>query len=267
MAEKQEKGPGLFDRAAAALAARQERAQRTPHATVADGAKSAFTVFVGGFCPFLIAVILTISAGYYFNSLRGFQGDTQSIIAYGTAGIVEAVNLALFFVSAKAFWSGKTWHFMLALLIGLALTAISVIAQVLYLSNNLDAASLGKGADILAGLPLVGSVASTPLIIVTRALALHVAEFACAYVIARSAVSHKKVMQAQMDEQQEMIGAALGRAYIAFIQERMGAAGIPVETGTDGPATFPRLLAPGAGAEASNGNGSTRSASNGHKKA
>jgi hypothetical protein len=258
------KGPGLFDRGMAAYQGHrkrvQERAGSGAHATVADGAKSAFIVFVGGLCPFLVCIVLTVSAGYYFNALRPFTGDVQSVVAYGTAAIVELVNLALFFVSAKAFWSGKQWHFLAALTIGLMLTAISVIAQVLYLSNNLDAASLGKGADILAGLPLVGGLASTALIIVTRALALHVAEVACCYVIARSAVSHKKVMQAQLDEQQELVQAALGQAFISFLQERMGAAGIPLE-GADRTGLAPfRLPAPGAGAT----NGA--STGNGHKK-
>ena len=43
--------------------------QATPRvgATVADGIKTSFAVFVGGFCPFAILVILTISAGFYFN--------------------------------------------------------------------------------------------------------------------------------------------------------------------------------------------------------
>lgn len=202
---------------------------RTPYATVASGIKDAFTVFVGGFAPFAILVILTISAGYYFNSLRPFTGNVQSVVSYGTAGIVELVNLALFFVSAKAFWSGKTAHFITALICGLALTVISVIAQVLYLSNNLDQASIGQGASLLQGLPLVGSLASTATIIVTRALALHLAEFACCYVVARSAISHKKIMQAQIDEQAERVQIALGQAFIAFMNERMLQAGVSVE--------------------------------------
>ena len=201
--------------------AKQQEKGKAPYAVVAGPAKEAFTVFVGGFVPFAILVILTISAGFYFNALRPFTADTQSIVAYGTAAIVECGNLACFFVSSKAFWSGKTAHFMLALTIGLALTIISVIAQVLYLSNNLDAASIGKGADMLAGLPLVGSLASTSLIIVTRALALHVVEFACCYVIARSSVSHKKVMQAAIEQQTEKMMLQVGQQFIAFMNSRM----------------------------------------------
>lgn len=232
----------------------ESKQNKAPYATVASGVKDAFTVFVGGFAPFVILVILTVSAGYYFNSLKPFTGNVQSVVAYGTAGIVELVNLALFFVSAKAFWSGKTWHFLTAMTIGLALTAISVIAQVLYLSNNIDQASIGQGASLLQGLPLVGSLASTSTIIVTRALALHVAEFACCYVVARSSVSHKKVMQAQLDEQQEKVQLAMGRAFIAFMSDRMGEAGINLDESEGGEAssltTFrPRQL----------------SASNGHK--
>ena len=222
MATKQ----GMMDRLTAWNAGRlrkQQEQRKAAYATVASGVKDAFTVFCGGFLPFAILVILSISAGYYFNSLRGFSGDTQSLVAYGTAAIVECGNLALFFVSAKAFWSGKTAHFVLALLLGLGLTLISVIAQVLYLSNNLDAASIGKGASLLHGLPLLGSLASTATIIVTRALALHVVEFACCYVIARSSVSHRKVMQAMIDEQSEQMLLQLGQQYIAFLQSRMAA--------------------------------------------
>lgn len=229
---------------------------KAPYATVASGVKDAFTIFVGGAVPFAILVILTISAGYYFNSLKPFTLNVQSVVAYGTAAIVELVNLALFFVSAKAFWSGKTWHFLTALVIGLALTIISVIAQVLYLSNNLDAASIGEGANILQGLPLVGSLASTATIIVTRALALHVAEFACCYVVARSSVSHKKIMQAQIDEQQEKIQLAMGRAFIQFMNAKMLEAGVQVseESEAQGNSLIPFPGTNGA------------SASNGHKK-
>jgi len=184
--------------------------------TVADSFKTGFILFVGGVCPFAILLVLTISAGYYFNALRGFSADVQSIVAYGTAAIVELVNLALFFVSAKAFWSGKRAHFITALLIGLALTCISVIAQVLYLSNNLDKASLGTGAAILSTLPLVGGLASTALIIVTRALALHVAEFACCYVIARSSISHRKIIQAQQEQQEAELAMLEAQQYAAF---------------------------------------------------
>lgn len=196
----------------------QERGAIPPgvHATVADGAKSAFTVLVGGLAPFLIALILTISAGYYFNALQPFTFDVRSLVAYGTAAIVEAVNLALFFVSSKAFWSGKRSHFTTALVIGLALTIISVIAQVLYLSNNLDQASIGKGAQLLQGVPLVGALASTALIIVTRALALHVAEFACCYVVARSAVSHRKIIQAQQEQQEAELALMESAQYAQF---------------------------------------------------
>lgn len=193
----------------------------TNHVTVADGAKTAFVVFVGGFAPFAILVILTISAGYYFNALRGFSADIQSLVAYGTALIVELVNLALFFVSAKAFWSGKRSHFVTALIIGMMLTAISIIAQVLYLSNNLDMASIKAGAGVLAGVPLVGGIASTAFIIITRALALHVAEFACCYVVARAGVSHRKVMQARIEEQSEKMLLLLGDSFNAFMQQRM----------------------------------------------
>lgn len=232
--KKQQDAPGLGDRLAGwvdGLRTRKSDQGKAPYATVASGIKDAFTVFVGGAVPFAVLVILTISAGYYFNSLRPFSADVQSVVAYGTAAIVELVNLALFFVSAKAFWSGKTWHFLAALLIGLALTIISVIAQVLYLSNNLDQASIGQGASILQGLPLVGSLASTATIIVTRALALHVAEFACCYVVARSAVSHKKIMQAQIDQQQEQQMLAMGRAFISFMNAKMMEAGIDMGEG------------------------------------
>jgi signal transduction histidine kinase len=194
------------------------KTQKPPafNVTVADGVKTAFTVFVGGFCPFAILVILTISAGFYFNALRGFSADVQSVVAYGTALIVELVNLALFFVSAKSFWAGKTWHFVTALVLGMGLTIISVIAQVLYLTNNLDAVRLQAGATTLEGVPLIGGLASTSLIIITRALALHVAEFACCYVVARSAVSHRKLIQAQQEAQEAELALLEAQQFSEF---------------------------------------------------
>jgi hypothetical protein len=195
-----------------------QKLQQPPafNVTVADGVKTAFTIFVGGFCPFAILVILTISAGYYFNALRGFSADVQSVVAYGTALIVELVNLALFFVSAKSFWSGKTWHFITALVLGMSLTVISVIAQVLYLTNNLDAVRLQEGATTLQGVPLIGGLASTSLIIITRALALHVAEFACCYVVARSAVSHRKIIQAQQEAEEAELALLEAKQFSEF---------------------------------------------------
>ena len=186
------------------------------HITIADGAKSAFVVFVGGVCPFVILGILTISAGYFFNGLRPLSNDVQSLVAYGTALIVELVNLALFFVSARAFWSEKRAHFITALLIGIALTLISIVAQVLYLSTNLNAASLGQGTTVLQDVPLVGSLATTGLIIVTRALALHLAEFACCYVIARSSVNHRKLIQAQQETLEAELALLEAEQYALF---------------------------------------------------
>ncbi len=199
-------------------AASPKKPQQTPafNVTVADGVKTAFTVFVGGFCPFAILVILTISAGYYFNALRGFSADVQSVVAYGTALIVELVNLALFFVSAKSFWSGKTWHFVTTLVLGMSLTVISIVAQVLYLTNNLDAVRLQEGATTLQGVPLIGGLASTSLIIITRALALHVAEFACCYVVARSAISHRKIIQAQQEAQEAELALLEAQQFSEF---------------------------------------------------
>jgi hypothetical protein len=247
--------------------AKQQEKSKAPYATVAGGVKDAFTVFCGGCLPFAILVILTISAGYYFNSLKGFTGDTQSVVAYGTAAIVECGNLALFFVSSKAFWSGKTAHFLMALLIGLALTLISVIAQVLYLSNNTDQASIGAGADLLQGLPLVGSLASTATIIVTRALALHVVEFACCYIIARSSVSHKKIMQRAIEEQSEQMMLQVGQQFIAFMQARMPGATIEAAPAEAAPIEKPAnvLSLPHAPATpaAPNGHGQNGGASNG----
>jgi hypothetical protein len=183
---------------------------------VADGVKSTFILFVGGCCPFLILGILTISAGYYFNALRGFTGDDQSLVAYGTALIVELVNLALFFVSAKSFWSGKRWHFLTALIVGLALTVVSVTAQVLYLSNNLDLAALRQGASSLQGVPVLGALASDRLIIVTRAFALHLAEFACCYVLARSTISHRKLIQTMQEEQEAELALLEAQQFAEF---------------------------------------------------
>jgi hypothetical protein len=237
----------------------QERG-KAPYATVASGVKDAFTVFVGGFVPFAILVILTISAGYYFNSLRGFSGDVQSVVAYGTAAIVEAGNLALFFVSSKAFWSGKPAHFVTALVLGLALTVISVVAQVLYLSNNLDQASIGQGAALLAGLPLVGSLASTATIIVTRALALHVVEFAACYVIARSSVSHKKIMQQAIEQQSEKMLLQIGEQFISFMEARMQNATVtPDRPAIEAdPLKLPELPAGEGSSSAGNGNGHSK---------
>jgi len=253
--EPTEKTPGTMERVFNPLLDRHQKhkeAVKGPYATVASGVKDGFVVFVGAVVPFGILVILTISAGYYFNSLRDWNGDTRSLVAYGTAAIIEFVNLALFFVSSKAFWSGKSGHFLAALIAGLSLTVISVVAQVLYLSNNIDKASLGQGATLLHGLPLIGSLASTSIIIVTRALALHVAEFACCYVIARSAGSHKKVMQAQLDQQQEAVQLAMGQAFIAFMNTKMLEAGVQIaEEG--GSAGYGLIRFPGTTGEDRNG--------------
>jgi hypothetical protein len=57
-----------------------------------------------------------------------------------------------------------------------------------------------------------------------------VVEFACCYVIARSSVSHRKVMQAMIDEQSEQMLLQLGQQYIAFMQSRMAATALETNT-------------------------------------
>ncbi len=66
MATKQ----GMMDRLTAWNSGRiqkQQEQRKAASATVASGVKEAFTVFCGGFLPFAILVILTISAGFYFS--------------------------------------------------------------------------------------------------------------------------------------------------------------------------------------------------------
>lgn len=92
----------------------------------------------------------------------------------------------------------------------------AIVVKRIHLSNNLDKASIGTGAAFLQLVPLFGQLANTGLIIVTRALVLHVAEFAYCYVIARSAVSHKKIIQAQQEAQEAEIARLEAEQFMQF---------------------------------------------------
>lgn len=97
----------------------------------AERAKNGYIILVAAIAPFVLAAILALGVGYFFAGFQPFTWSIPDMLAYGGRFAVEAVGLAAFFATAKAFWSGHRWHFVAALLGALALSTISISSQIL----------------------------------------------------------------------------------------------------------------------------------------
>jgi hypothetical protein len=123
------KRPGLLERGVRVV--RQEyRAWRASHdkqeqddlfkqhtkddATVGAAFKHGLIATAALVVPLGCAAIAFLAAGYYFNGGQDWNGDTESLVSYGLAALVELGLLALLTASAVAFWQGKPWHFLAA---------------------------------------------------------------------------------------------------------------------------------------------------------
>ena len=156
--------------------------------------------------PLGCAMIAFLAAGYYFNGGQDWNGDTQSLISYGLAGLVEFGLLALLTASAVAFWHGKPWHFLAAALFAVPVVYVSTSAQLLYLSTHIDVSAANRTAQTLAAIPVVGyflgGANGGAYILIARSCVTTVLEVACCYVLARATINTKKIIAALREKAQ-----------------------------------------------------------------
>ncbi len=179
--------------------------------TSAEGAKNGYIFLVAAIAPFLLGAILALGVGYFFAGFQPFTWSVPGVLAYGGGFAVEAVCLAAFFASAKAFWSGHRWHFLAALLGGLALSTISISSQILYLTLDglKGTASIPPGA--LDAIPLLGGLVGNQgpgWVILSRAIGFHIAELVCCFILAKSTDNPEKRLLAMQREQRAALELA-----------------------------------------------------------
>ncbi len=208
--------------------------------TSAEGAKNGYILLIAAIAPFVLAAILALGVGYFFAGFQPFTWTVPGVLAYGGGFAVEAVCLACFFASAKAFWGGQRWHFLAAVVAALLLSTISISSQVLYLQLEglRGAGDIPPGA--LDSIPVVGALVGNNgvgWVILARAIGFHVAEAACCFVLAKSTDSPEKRVKAMQAEQRAYLEiqraeriAALERrifehAFTLFEQAEAGALG------------------------------------------
>jgi hypothetical protein len=221
------KGPGLVERVGrAAWTSHQQRREATKAAkqqqggqqddllqqskkdgaTVGAAFKNGLIVTAAIIVPVGCAVIAFLAAGFYFNGARDYSGDTNSTISYGLAFLVEFGLLALLTASAMAFWSGKPWHFIAALVFSLPLVYVSTSAQLLYLSTHVDVSAADQAAATLGAIPFVGyfigGANGGAFILIARSCVTTVLELASCYVLARATINTKKIIAALREKAQ-----------------------------------------------------------------
>lgn len=225
-----QKGPGLVERVArAAWTSHQQRRTRREvtqaaakgqggqqddllaqskkdGATVGAAFKNGLIVTAAIIVPVGCAIIAFLAAGYYFNGAKDYSGDTNSTISYGLAFLVEFGLLALLTASAMAFWSGKPWHFIAALLFALPLVYVSTSAQLLYLSTHVDVSAAEQAASTLGAIPFVGyfigGANGGAFILIARSCVTTILELASCYVLARATINTKKIIAALREKAQ-----------------------------------------------------------------
>lgn len=210
------KEPGLVERAGRTLwnayQTHQAKKGSTPAPlfgsarahTSAEGAKNGYIVLIAAIAPFALGTILALGVGYFFAGFQPFSWTVPGVLAYGGGFAVEAVCLACFFASAKAFWGGQRWHFLAALVAALALSTISISSQILYLQLEglKGAGQIPPGA--LDTIPVIGALvgnAGVGWVILARAIGFHIAEAACCFILAKSTESPEKRVRAMQAEQ------------------------------------------------------------------
>ncbi len=153
--------------------------------------KSAFSQCIGTVAPFVLALILSVSNGYFFAGFRDFSWNTPIVLAYAGGTILELVGLAAIFTAQKSLKEGTRAFFLSAFLFALALAVVSLFAQYLYLQVLEIRGGLTIPDGAIARIPLVSwliginGMQGHDWLFLIRGGAFHLAELGCTFLIAK----------------------------------------------------------------------------------
>jgi len=103
--------------------------------TADERVKSSFAAFIVVAAPFILALILSISNGYFFAGFKGFSWDSVTFVSYAGGFTLEMVALGAIYVAQKHLKEGTRKMFWLAFLVALFLMLVSFVTQYSYLQE------------------------------------------------------------------------------------------------------------------------------------
>lgn len=155
-----------------------------------DVIKSGFIDYVVLFVPFILAVLLAVSNGYFFSGFKDFDIKSLPITLAWTAGFaLEAICLAAIFHASIMLKNGKKVEFWRSMIVALLLGSISFLTQYIYLQlqvHELVAIDTAIEKTPLFSI-LVGfnGLKGHDILFIIRSAAFHVGEMACAFLISK----------------------------------------------------------------------------------
>lgn len=188
--------------------------------TVTDEIKLGFVEIIALIGPFFIGSILAISNGYFFSGFQEFNLTNIPIfVAWMSGFALEAINLAALFHAANQLKQNNRAAFWKSFLFALVLASISFIAQYIYLEMEYKSGNLQVSDTAIENIPFfslfigINNLSGHDVLFIVRAVAYHLAEFACTFLISKKGLSIERAMEIQNKqfqlnsarEQQEMV--------------------------------------------------------------
>lgn len=167
-----------------------------------DRVKLVFGQVVGLVAPFILAVILALSNGYLFAGLRDLDGSLPVRLAYAAGFTLEAIGLAAVYSASYNLKYGYRFWTMMSFLGVAAMAFISLLSQYAYLEVD-KAITLPSGA--IEHMPLINALigrtglGGNDLFFMVRAIAYHVGEILCAFIISKRGKSLRKLLAQQRE--------------------------------------------------------------------
>ncbi len=141
--------------------------------------KSAFSQCIGTVAPFVLALILSVSNGYFFAGFHDFAWNIPTVLAYVGGTVLELIGLAAIFTAQRALKEGTRSFFLSAFLFAFSLALVSLLAWLIGVNGM-------QGHDWL---------------FLIRGGAFHLAEIGCTFLISKKQKSLRRLIAQQRELQ------------------------------------------------------------------
>ncbi len=172
-----------------------------------DAVKSTFIEWTALTVPFMLALLLAISNGYFFSGFKDFTlHDVSVVVAWGSGFAIEMAALAAIFHAAQRLKSGKRKDFAISLTWALVLAAISFLAQYVYLQMEVVRGTLQVNDSAIDKMPLfsllvgTGGLQGHDVLFLVRTSAYHVAEIACTFLFTSKGTSIEAAIRREQEK-------------------------------------------------------------------
>jgi hypothetical protein len=193
--------------------------------TFYDGFTSLLIQLIGLIAPLLIAIVLTVGNGYFFSGFHQWTTQDPLVIwAYIGGGTLEAVGLGLVYRAARKYRKNDYKGMLFTFAWLLALMFVSIFAQYMFLQGLYVNGVLqvpdtaAEHAPLFSMLVGVGAMRGHDIVFFVRAIAFHLAELACSFVVVDKAKTAAQIMAERRELHDAQI--AMERQEIQLQRER-----------------------------------------------